>query len=170
MLLIHTSTNAAPSFGPVIAGAFAEKLNWRWIFWFLVIMTGTYWLVVVLFLPETQRKIVGNGSIPTRGIHRSLFDSFVKDRKNQHHDDVHEPVPKRNHHIPNPFKCIPLLFSKGNFTVIMIGSITYTVKMTLQTSLAAQCIDIYGLDYLQAGLIYLPSGVGGAIASYSTGK
>ncbi|KAJ4415518.1 hypothetical protein N0V85_002680 [Neurospora sp. IMI 360204] len=29
--------------------------------------------------------------------------------------------------------------------------------MTLQTSLAAQCIDIYDLDYLQAGLIYLPN-------------
>lgn len=53
--------------------------------------------------------------------------------------------------------------------MIMVGSITYTVKMTLQTSLAAQCIEIYGLDYLQAGLIYLPSGVGGALASYSTG-
>ncbi|KAK3939309.1 major facilitator superfamily domain-containing protein [Diplogelasinospora grovesii] len=35
---------------------------------------------------------------------------------------------------------------------------------------AANCIDVYDLDYLQAGLIYLPSGVGGAMASYSTGK
>ncbi|KAL3480159.1 major facilitator superfamily domain-containing protein [Aspergillus californicus] len=42
--------------------------------------------------------------------------------------------------------------------------------MTLQTSLAAQCIDLYDLDYLQAGLIYLPSGIGGSIASYITGK
>ncbi|KAK3497326.1 uncharacterized protein B0T23DRAFT_81081 [Neurospora hispaniola] len=63
-----------------------------------------------------------------------------------------------------------MLFLKGNLVVILIGSITYAVKMTLQTSLAAQCIDIYGLDYLQAGLIYLPSGVGGALASYATGK
>jgi hypothetical protein len=63
-----------------------------------------------------------------------------------------------------------MLFKKGNLTVIVIGSITYTVKMTLQTSLAAQCIDIYRLDYLQAGLVYLPSGVGGAIAAYSTGR
>ena len=62
-----------------------------------------------------------------------------------------------------------MLRSKGNFTVIMIGSITYAVKMTLQTSLAAQCTGLYNLDYLQAGLIYLPSGVGGAAASYATG-
>lgn len=30
--------------------------------------------------------------------------------------------------------------------------------------------DIYHLDYLQAGLIYLSSGIGGGIATYSTGK
>jgi len=63
-----------------------------------------------------------------------------------------------------------MLFERGNLTVIAIASITYTVKLTLQMSLAAQCIDIYHLDYLQAGLIYLPSGVGGALAAYGTGK
>ncbi|CAI4213377.1 unnamed protein product [Parascedosporium putredinis] len=159
-------TNAAPSFGPVIAGVLTQKLGWRWIFWFLVILTGTYFVVVALMLPETQRKIVGNGSIPTTGVHKSLFDTLTRDRK-ERFDRGQEPRRDRKHHIPNPFKCIMILFSKGNFTVIMIGSITYMVKMTLQASLATQCIDVYGLDYLQAGLIYLPSGIGGAIASYA---
>lgn len=63
-----------------------------------------------------------------------------------------------------------MLFRKGNFTIILAGSITYAVKMTLQTSLAAQCIEVYDLNYLETGLIYLPSGIGGAIASYTTGK
>ena len=115
-----------------------------------------------------------NGSVRTRGIHRSLFDSLVKDRKTEDDDDTTHShggqKKKRKWHIPNPLKCIPMLFKKGNLTVIMIGSITYTVKMTLQMSLAAQCIDIYHLNYLQAGLIYLPSGIGGGIAAYSTGK
>ena len=62
-----------------------------------------------------------------------------------------------------------MLFKKGNLAVILVGSITYTVKMTLQPSLAAQCIDIYGLNYLQSGLIYLPSALGGSIAAFTTG-
>ncbi|KAK4186218.1 major facilitator superfamily domain-containing protein [Podospora australis] len=172
------STNAAPSFGPVIAGILAQKLGWRSIFWFLVILTGIYLIFVILLLPETQRKVVGNGSIPPKGIHKSLFYSFIKNWRTITPSLPATPVVKentsnpkrRNCRFPNPFKCIPMLFKKGNFTVILIGSITYTVKMTLQTSLAAQCIDIYKLDYLQAGLTYLPSGVGGAIASYITGK
>ncbi|KAJ5622907.1 hypothetical protein N7490_011512 [Penicillium lividum] len=165
--LLLLFTNAAPSFGPVVAGALTQKLGWRWIFWLLVIMTGTYLILVLLFLPETQRRLVGNGSVQARGVHRSAFDLFTKDRKIK--GDQGQKHGKRKFHIPNPLKSILMLRSKGNLTVIMIGSITYLVKMTLQTSLAAQCTDIYDLDYLQAGLIYLPSGVGGAIASYTTG-
>jgi hypothetical protein len=137
-----------------------------------VILTGTYLVTVTLFLPETQRKLVDNGSRPARGIHRSLFDIFTKSRRDKPSEvsNSQSTTTWRVCRLPNPFKCIPMLFKKGNLTVIVIGSITYTVKMTLQTSLAAQCIDIYRLDYLQAGLVYLPSGVGGAIAAYSTGR
>ncbi|KAL4948323.1 major facilitator superfamily domain-containing protein [Aspergillus filifer] len=155
-------------FGPVIAGVLTQKLGWRWIFWFLVILTDVYLLIITFLLPETQRKIVGNGSIRTRCIHRSFFDILTEDRKTQDHHE-HAMANKRKCHIPNPFKCISMLYSKSNITVILIGSITYVVKMTLQASLAAQCVEVYKLNYLEAGLIYLPSGIGGAIASYSTG-
>ncbi|KAK7914230.1 hypothetical protein PG985_011933 [Apiospora marii] len=151
-------TNAAPSFGPVVAGVLTQKLGWRWIFWFLAILTGVYLLVIALLLPETQRKIVGNGSIKASGIRRSLFALVVL--KNRTHEAEMGIARKRHYRIPNPFACIKLLCDKANFSVICIGSITYTVKMALQTSLAAQCVDIYRLDYLQAGLVYIPSGVG----------
>lgn len=131
-------------------------------------MTGAYLAIVLFLMPETQRKIVGNGSVPARGIHKSAFDLFTSNRKAKG-DQERETGERRKHHFPNPLKCIIMLRSKGNLSVIMIGSITYVVKMALQTSLAAQCIGVYNLDYLQAGLIYLPSGVGGAIASFTTG-
>lgn len=129
---------------------------------------GVCFVVIVLLLSETQRKLVGNGSIPTRGTHRCLFDKLTKDRQVQGDEDNGHRV-KWKHHFSNPFKCIPMLFCRSNFAVILTGSITYAFKMVLQSSLSAQCIEVYDLNYLQAGLIYLPSGVGGAIASYITG-
>ncbi|KAK8075421.1 hypothetical protein PG997_010084 [Apiospora hydei] len=160
-------SNAAPSFGPVVAGVLTQKLGWRWIFWFLSILTGVYLLVIMLFLPEIQRNIVGNGSIKASGIRRSLFELVVKDRTR---DEEEKGARKRQYRVPNPFICIRLLCNKANFSIICIGSITYTMKMTLQTSLAAQCVDLYQLDYLQAGLVYIPSGVGGAMGSCITGN
>lgn len=164
----ETSTNAAPSFGPVIAGALTYDLNWRWIFWFSSILTGLYLLIVLTLLPETQRKIVGNGSTIASFIHRSFFDILTRKRRTKSvTDDIAQG--HRSCRIPNPFKCLALLLRKGNCTIILVGSITYAVKMTLQASLGTQCIDIYNLNYLQAGLIYLPSGVGGAVAAILTG-
>lgn len=73
-------------------------------------------------------------------------------------------------HYPNPFACLPILANKQSLIVILLYSITYAVKMTLQASLGAQCVEIYQLDYLNAGLIYLPSGVSGGVGAFCTGE
>ena len=57
------ATNAAPCLGPVIGGVVSEKLSWKWIFWLLVIVAGTLLATLTLFLPETERCLVGNGSL-----------------------------------------------------------------------------------------------------------
>ena len=53
-----------PAFGPIIGGLLDEFKGWRAIFWFLTAFSGTVLLVILVALPETCRKIVGNGSIP----------------------------------------------------------------------------------------------------------
>ena len=37
-------------------------------------------------------------------------------------------------------------------------------------SLDAQCVEVYGLNYMQPGLVYLPSGVAGGVGSYGAGR
>ncbi|KAK4204499.1 MFS general substrate transporter [Triangularia verruculosa] len=158
-------TDIAPSMGPVLGGAITQQLGWRWIFWFLVIVISVTAIAMLLFFPETQRRIVGNGSARVRGIYWSLFSLFQA-KTSPYSTTISQPTRR----WPNPFACLPILRDKGSLTVIFIYSVTYTVKMTLQTSLGAQCVEIYKLSYLDAGLIYLPSGIAGGIGSFSTGK
>lgn len=148
-----------------MGGSITQKLGWRWVFWFLVILTGSHFLGMIMFFPETQRNIVGNGSGRVRGIYWSFFSLLQSSEAKSNQTNIFKP--KR--HYPNPVACLPILAHRHSLAVILIYAITYSVKMTLQTSLSAQCVEIYRLDYLRAGLIYLPSGVAGGIGSFMTG-
>ncbi|TPX23112.1 hypothetical protein DIZ76_012434 [Coccidioides immitis] len=170
ILIMFTCT--APSLGPVLGGILAEKLGWRWIFWLLVIMSGAHLIILALFFPETSRKIVHNGSVQARGIHRTLFSLLARRGSRSDKSEGIKPsegLMKRKIRIPNPLTSIPILFHKNSLAIILVGSIYYTVSRTLGASLSAQCIEIYDLNYLEAGLVYLPTGLAGMISSYSTG-
>ncbi|KAH0538684.1 hypothetical protein FGG08_004759 [Glutinoglossum americanum] len=72
-------TNTAPSFGPVLGGSLIACKGWRWIFWFLSIASGVCLTAIIIFLPETARNVVGNGSTPVRekARLRSIFYPLV---------------------------------------------------------------------------------------------
>jgi MFS family permease len=159
----------APSLGPVLGGILAEKLGWRWIFWFLSILTGGTLVILALLLPETQRKIVGDGSLPARGIYWSVVSPKASRSTRQSQGDA-EPREKRGCRFPNPLTCLPVLMDKGSLFSILIGALQYVNVMTLQTSLASLSIEVYNLNYLQAGLIYIPCGVCSAVSAKVTGK
>ena len=164
MGILMSFTNAAPSIGPILGGVLAEKLSWHWIFWLLSILGGTHLLALLIFLPETSRKLVADGSIlPARLISRSIY-SIVIFRK---------PVTKQTpppFSWPNPLSCLSTLFKKSNFIVLMVGGLQYTIFGCLAASLSTQMIHLYSLNYLTAGLLYLPSGIGGILAAYLTGR
>ncbi|CAP70901.1 uncharacterized protein PODANS_3_9580 [Podospora anserina S mat+] len=173
-------TDVATSLGPVVGGGLTQGLGWRWIFWFLVILTGSWFLVILIFLPETQRGVVGDGSRRVEGwVYQSFWSVFYfKERKGKKGPEAvvvgekmeREGGEERKFKFPNPLACLPVLADRGSLVVILITAINYAVKAALQTSLDAQATEIYGLSYLQAGLVYLPSGVGGGFGSFFAGE
>jgi hypothetical protein len=121
----------------------------------------------MLSLPETCRNIVGNGSIPAKGFPKPPLSRLVFPRNM----NVSErPTAERGtRHIPNPLKCLSILGRKDSFIVILVISIFYATYSCVAASLSSLFVEIYHLNELDAGLIYLPFGIACAVTAYMTG-
>ncbi|KAF8922085.1 major facilitator superfamily domain-containing protein [Mucidula mucida] len=71
--IYNIGPNLGPALGPVIGGLLSDHMGWRAIFWFLSIASMTCFVILVLFLPETLRAIVGNGATVPSKIYRPLI-------------------------------------------------------------------------------------------------
>jgi MFS family permease len=158
----------APSIGPLIGGALSHSLGWRWIFWFLCIVSATCLIVMVPMLPETARGVVGNGSLKPPRYSRLPDPPCTMHRGStviQHSNHL-----KRQRSFPNPLKSLTLLLAKDNAVVVFAGAFLYVTFCCLPASLGTLFVQIYHLNQLQAGLVYLPFGIGCALAAIASGK
>lgn len=156
-------TSPPPPVGPVIGGALAARLGWQWIFWFLCIAGGACLLLVLLTLPETARGIVGNGSISPPRINRTLLSLMRKPGgpRGERCSEAKEASNSRSKpSFPNPLTSLKLLLLKDVFIVLLCNGIYYMIYCCAQASLASLFVKVYDYTELQAGLIYIPFGIG----------
>ncbi|KAI1469709.1 multidrug resistance protein [Daldinia caldariorum] len=158
------SITIAPSIGPILGGALSYAAGWTWIFWFLSIAAGLCLVIIILFLPETSRSIVGNGSVrPPKHLRLpipTLMRRWVPDS---------DQSAQQARRIPNPLKSLTILTRKDNATIIFACGLLYVVYTCINASLSVLFINIYNLNQWQAGIIYLPFGVGGMVSTFFSG-
>lgn len=153
----------APSLGPVLGGAIAFSVGWLWIFWFLAIASGVGLALMVVLLPETSRNIVGNGSRKP-----PAYLILPISRLMRHWEPDKEPSHQKSQ-TPNPLKSLVILSRKDNATIILACGLLYAVYTCINASLSTLFIEIYQLNQWQAGLVYLPFGLGGTTSTFISG-
>jgi multidrug resistance protein len=155
--------NLGPVIAPVIGGPVCGRVGWRWIFWILTIVGSFFLLAVVLFLPETNRKIVGNGGVAARGMSKPVLPVLVPKT------GVYELRPVRVYGsvwermrslTPNPVRSVVLVFQKDTFCVLLAAGTFYMMYYVSQASLPALYRAAYGYSESDIGLCYLALGFG----------
>ncbi|KAL7949345.1 major facilitator superfamily domain-containing protein [Trichoderma barbatum] len=156
--------------GPVIGGAIAGSLGWRAIFWFLTAYGGGFLLFLIVFLPETLRSIVANGSqTPSSLIGKYPLSIYQRLSKIEWNREISTAAPdaKKRIDILGPFR---ILISKHATPIIVFLSIYYAVWQMSITAMSTLFEQKYNLKETQIGLTFIANGVGSMIGTLITGR
>ena len=104
-----------PMIAPILGGIIGQYAGWHWIFWFLVIFSSAILLPLILFMPETCRRVVDDGSIPPPFLSTNFTDIYRHKKRAKAGIIVDEEKRMRLHtenrmRFPNPFSSVMVLF------------------------------------------------------------
>ncbi|KAI0015719.1 putative MFS transporter [Xylariomycetidae sp. FL0641] len=161
--------NTPPSIAPMISGLLLIRWTWSSIFWFLSIASFATFIIMLLFIPETARSIVGNGSEPTSGVTTPFIRILTPSGPFTPVRSTYCGKKEAGRNF-NPLSACLVLKDRGTLTASICFGVYYMVQSCLQATLSTVFVETYKVSGLVAGLIYIPFGVGCSIAAFVAGR
>ncbi|KAH2029863.1 hypothetical protein LV164_008741 [Aspergillus fumigatus] len=157
-----------PAVGPVLGSVLTQFLGWRSIFAFLAIVAATLLTLILAFLPETCRAIVGNGSVPAPWWNRSCLQwlrlSFQSGTIAEDRGTLVSPC-----HRPSLWVSIRITRQRSTGLLILASTTLSSGSTAILANIPALFEDHYRFNALQVGLCYLPDAIGALSAPWTVG-
>ncbi|KAK4574091.1 hypothetical protein LTR86_001852 [Recurvomyces mirabilis] len=158
-------TLLGPTVSPIIGGVISQYCGWHWIFWFLLILSCAFFVILALFLPETCRKLVGDGSVPPPWTCVNITDTLRhKKRAQDGHvvDEEKKAELRKNFKLtfPNPLGTLLVLADLESALILIATGLAVSCFYAISTGASVAFRDLYGFDDLYVSLMFLPIGVG----------
>ena len=158
------------AFGPIIGGGLNSAFGFRSIFWFLFVMAAIVLLALLIFLPETQRHIAGNGNVRLSGFHKPLIYSIKEPDAWKQGGKQYLAKPTNRRTLRSSLEPLRHVFTKDIACLLIWGAVAYTAWSMVTSSTTTALLRGYPfLNEWQLGLCFLPNGLGCVAGSLVTG-
>lgn len=126
------------------------------IFVFLTILSGLVLAMLLIYLPETLRRIAGNGTLRLSGVYQPFIRRLTKEPEYMEDPGEKPEVPKVTFKtFAGPIK---LLVQKDIIALLVSGGMVYTIWSMVVASTTGIFKDRFSLNELTLGLVFLPNG------------
>lgn len=175
MAYVSLGFTLGPAVGPLLGGILTKFLGWRSFFWFLAILAGLIILVIALFLRETCRVVVGNGSVPPQSWNIPLLLALAHRSSPPPKPDYETVVSlsnKKNRRfftIFGIFDSLKVVLNKPVGLLILCSTVFYCGFMSVMSSIPALLEQKYNFNALEISLCYIPLAAGGFAARWTVG-
>ena len=188
--LAVASSNLGTVAGPVLGGVIAwETGSAAWVFGLLAIFGASSLIIMVLSLPETARRVVGDGAqgkrLNSAGVLSWLLlgprwgKSAARLRDPESTEDKTPPTahpgepqksPERLSAATTPLGALKIIFAKDTSLILWLAGSPYAIWYCVSAALPGIYASSYGWDELAIGLAYIPGAAAILVGGFFNGR
>ncbi|KAL5345110.1 hypothetical protein ACLOAV_010065 [Pseudogymnoascus australis] len=163
-----------PMIAPILGGAIAQYAGWHFLFWFQLIFSSAVYVPLLLFMPETCRSVVDDGSIPPPRWSRNFTDT-VRHRNRARRglvvDRVKQKEIRERYRIgfPNPLATLRVVGDLATAIILICTGVGIGCFYAISTGAATAFSKHYIFNPLQVSFMFIPIGAGSILSAFTSG-